>query len=327
MVKKNNNKYIMISTENTICDFYDAHIAKIPAINQLLYFMGGLLIMRTLLRRREFITEGFEQEEKFILKLNGDIYDEFYCNMYKAIMNDEYRIMFELSKIIRIGKMNKKSNVLDVGSGLGQHLGFLKVYEIPAIGIDQSQSMIKKCSELNTDVIVKRANAMDSMVFETNQFTHITCLFYTFYHMPDQESFLRNCNKWLQHNGLLAIHIVDPHKFHPIVEKAEIFGDMTHKLLKPGVRLKTSIVKFKGFDYEAKFIDKDRDDTGGVIFEELFTNRTTKHIRKNSHTMTMLTQPEYEKMFTNCGYTVHEMIDLAHAGYHYQYVYILKKIK
>tara|TARA_Y100000768_G_scaffold307929_6_gene242118 strand:- start:16814 stop:17767 length:954 start_codon:yes stop_codon:yes gene_type:complete len=316
----------MVSTENTIADFYDTYIAKIPVINQFLYFMGGLLIMRMIFTRQKKYVEGFEQEEKFILKTNEDIYDKFYCNLYKVIMHDEYRVMFELSKVIRISNMNKKSNVLDIGSGIGYHLQFLKIGEIPAIGIEQSKAMIKKCNEINPDVDVKYANAMDSMIFETNEFTHITCLFYTFYYMPDQEAFLRNCNKWLRHNGTLAIHVVDPDKFHPIIEKAELFGGMTQELLKPGVRLKTSIVKFKGFDYEARYIDQDRENTGMIEFEELFTNKTTKHIRKNVHKMTMLTIPEYERMFKNCGYKVQEVVDLGNARYHYQYVYILKKI-
>lgn len=317
----------MVSTENTIGDFYDTYIAKIPMVNQVLYFIGGLLIMRTIFRRRENYIEGFEQEEKFILKTNEDIYDSFYCNLYNVIMNDKYRNMFELSKVIRFGKMSKKSNVLDIGSGLGEHLEILKLSEIPAIGIEKSKAMIKKCSEMNPDVDVKYANAMDSMIFETNEFSHITCFFYTFYYMPDQEAFLRNCNKWLRHNGVLAIHIVDPDKFHPIIEKSELFGSVTHKLLKPGVRLTNSIVKFKGFDYEAKYIDKDRENTGTIEFEELFTNKPTKHMRKNVHTMNMLTIPTYEKLFQTCGFKIQEKIDLGNAQYHYQYVYILKKIK
>uniref|UniRef100_A0A6C0BXI4 Methyltransferase type 11 domain-containing protein n=1 Tax=viral metagenome TaxID=1070528 RepID=A0A6C0BXI4_9ZZZZ len=316
----------MVSSQNTIVDFYDKYIAKIPMINQCLYFVGGLLIVKTIFARHNGFIEGFEQEEKFALKTNNDIYDQFYCNLYKVLMNDEYRTIYELAKVIRIGKINKKSNVLDIGSGLGEHLQFLKGGGIPALGIETSKAMITKCGEMNPDVVVKHANAMDSMIFETNQFSHILCFFYTFYYMPDQEAFLRNCNKWLLHNGILAIHIVDPDKFHPIVQTNDIFGANTHKLLKPGLRTTTSVVKFEGFDYNATYIDKDRENTGEVEFEELFTNTATKHIRKNSHKMRMLTIPEYEKMFKLCGYEIQEKVDLAKARYFNQYVYILKKI-
>lgn len=316
----------MVSSENTISDFYDTHISKIPLINQCLYFMGGLLILKTIFARQRRSVEGFAQEEKFILKENNEIYDEFYCNIYKVIMNDEFRNLYESAKVIRISKMNKKSNVLDIGSGLGEHLQILKRGDIPSLGIELSKAMINKCAEMNPDVDVKHANAMDSMIFETNQFTHILCFFYTLYYMPDQESFLRNCNKWLKYKGSLAVHIVDPDKFHPIVQKNDIFGGMTHELLKPGTRTTKSIVLFEGFEYNAKYIDKDREKLGDVEFEEIFTNSDTRHMRKNSHKMKMLSIPEYESMFKRCGFEIHEKIDLAKARYFYQYVYILKKI-
>jgi len=317
----------MVSSGNAILDLYSAYISTIPIVNVVLFFIGTMLLVKMIFKKQSMYTEGFEQEEKFILKENDELYDSFYCDVYNVLMNDEYKNMFELAKIIRSSKINKSSNVLDIGSGLGEHLRIMKVGAIPSIGIDNSKAMIAKCEELNPDVVVKYANAMDGMVFETNQFSHILCLFYTFYYMPGQEAFLRNCNKWLNRSGYVAIHIVDADKFHPIIKQSEVFVIPTQTFAKPGVRITESVVKFDGFDYNAKYIDKNRvEHDGEVEFEEIFTNRMTKQIRKNSHKMTILDISAYEEMFKRVGFEIHEIIDLKKARYFYQYVYILKKI-
>ena len=61
--------------------------------------------------------------------------------------------------------------------------------DIKAIGLETSKAMIAKSKDKFDDIDIKYGNAMDSMIFEGDEFTHILCLFYTFYYMPDQEAF------------------------------------------------------------------------------------------------------------------------------------------
>ena len=180
--------------------------------------------------------------------------------------------------------MNKKSIVLDVGSGIGHHINEFKSKNINVIGLETSKAMIKKCKTKFKGIKpdIKYGNAMDSMIFEGDQFTHILCLFYTFYYMPSPEGFLRNANKWLRHNGYLVIHIVDDKLFHPIVPPSEIFN-IPSVYAKKGRRYE-SIVKFKTFDYKSNLNKKEN------AYLTVFTDKDSGSIRQNVHKLLMYTK-------------------------------------
>jgi SAM-dependent methyltransferase len=271
-----------------------------------------------------FAIEGFSQESKFILKRNNDIYDDFYVDVYDAVITDSAKNAFEMERIIDASKMNQKSNVIDIGCGLGHHVNILKQNNIPATGLELSKSMIRKGkSHYNNNISIKFGNAMDSFLFEGDQFTHIMCMFYTFYYMPSQEAFLRNCNKWLRFNGYLIVHIVDRNHFHPIVPPSELFLVPTETFAKKGERITTSVVKFKGFKYEADFKEDYTNNT--ATFNEIFTADGSGKIRKNVHSLKIKSIDEYTKMFKRAGFKVKETIGLEPVGYHHQYIYILQK--
>lgn len=297
---------------------------KLPFINFLVILLGLFLIVLHVFKKNKNI-EAFTQEEKFILKKNSTLYDDFYVNIYDTLLYDPIKKTYEVTNIIGHSKMDKKSIVLDIGSGIGHHINELNNRGINTIGLETSKAMIKKCkSKFNSmNLDIKYGNAMDSMIFETDQFTHILCLFYTFYYMPSQEDFLRNCNKWLRFNGYLVVHIVDREMFHPIVPPSEIFSIPTQVLAKDNKRITESIVKFKGFDYKSNF----KQNGDKALFTEIFTDTASGNIRKNIHNLTIYTKEDYEKMFTAAGFKIKSIIDLDNVRYHYQHLYVLQKVK
>ena len=297
---------------------------RLPFINFLVILLGSFLIILHLFKKNKNV-EGFTQEEKFILKKNSTLYDDFYVNIYDTLLYDPIKKTYEVTNIIGHTKMNKKSIVLDIGSGIGHHINELKNRDINAIGLETSKAMIKKCkSKFNTmNLDVKYGNAMDSMIFETDQFTHILCLFYTFYYMPSQADFLRNCNKWLRYNGYLVVHIVDREMFHPIVPPSEIFSVPTQVFAKDKERITKSIVKFDSFDYKSDF----KQEGNNALFTEIFKDKASGNIRKNIHNLTIYTKEDYEKMFEAAGFKIKSIIDLENVRYYYQHLYVLQKVK
>jgi len=259
------------------------------------------------------------QDEPFSLYTNKTLYDEFYVKVYDNILHDSFKNHYEIEEMRKRAKITKKSHVLDIGCGPGHHLKLLKEDGIKVIGLETSKAMIKKCK--SRDQEVKYGNAMDALVFEADLFTHIMCLFYTFYYMPNQEDFLRNCNKWLRFNGYLLVHIVDKDKFHPIIPAGEIFTMPTQNLAKEGERITESVVIFNDFKYIAKYGEINSTTSS---FNETFTFKNGD-VRKNEHKMKMLNIPAYEKMFKRTGFEIAGKINLASARYFNQFIYILKK--
>ena len=107
--------------------------------------------------------------------------------------------------------------------------------------------MIVKGKKLFPKIIVKHGDAMDNLTFEPSSFTHITCLFFTFYYLPDQEGFLRICNNWLEYNGYLGLHLVDREKFNPIVPLDEVTVKNTNHVNARQVNIE-SLIRFKNFN-------------------------------------------------------------------------------
>ena len=86
--------------------------------------------------------EGFTQKKKFELRTNNDIYDNFYSDIYDKIMYDKNKLDYEIEELTNLTKMNKKSTILDIGSGNGHHVGALYNAGMNAVGIDLSKYMI-----------------------------------------------------------------------------------------------------------------------------------------------------------------------------------------
>ena len=101
-----------------------------------------VLIVYYIINKPKNNIEGFEQQDKLIFKENEDIYDTFYTSIYDQLKNDTKKTEFEISTIINNTSINNNDNVLDIGSGTGNHVGGFKKYNINAVGLDKSKDMI-----------------------------------------------------------------------------------------------------------------------------------------------------------------------------------------
>ena len=71
--------------------------------------------------------EGFSQSDKYILKENGEIYDEFYSEIYDKLMLPEQKSEYIITKTILMTEPSKTySSFLDIGSGTGDLVGSLR---------------------------------------------------------------------------------------------------------------------------------------------------------------------------------------------------------
>lgn len=269
------------------------------------------------------VQEGFVQNEKFIMKKNNDIYDSFYVDLYDDLVYDQTKNNFEIGEIKRITNMQpKKSVVLDIGSGSGHHLHLLHKHNIQCEGLEKSKAMIQKCKSKNPLLHIKHGDALISMTYMSNSFTHIVCLYFTLYYMKDKLEFFKNCYQWLKPGGYLAIHLVNRDLFNPIVNSADpLLLVSPQKYAKE--RITNSIIKFKDFQYKADFkLEKHKDQS---IFEETFKDDVTGHVRKNQHIFYMETQKEILGYAKDAGFNLLGKLDMVSVQYEYQYIYILYK--
>ena len=266
--------------------------------------------------------EGFKQGDKFVLKENSELYDKFYCSIYDELVNDPMKNEFEITQIDNITKINKKSKVLDIGSGTGHHVGEYTKKGIDIEGIDKSKNMIIKAKKKYKKGKFRYGDVMSSITYPERTFTHILCLYFTIYEIKNKSKFFKNVYDWLKPGGNLIIHLVNRDQFDTIINAGNpLLMVSPQKYAKE--RIQSSVVKFNNFTYKNK-IDI-MNEKNMAKMEETFIDDNSKNVRKNIHTSYSPTQKEILKKAKNVGFILNGKVDMVHCQYEYQYLYILKK--
>lgn len=281
-----------------------------------------LLILILTLVLKEENKEGFRQEKKFVVKNNNELYDDFYCSIYDELVYDDHKNDFEVKNIDRIAKIDKSSNVLDIGSGKGHHVNHYNLGGIKIQGLDKSGAMVKCAKRKYPNCIFKKGDALQSMNYNRNQFSHIMCLYFTIYYINNKAAFFKNVYDWMKPGGYLILHLVNKDKFDPIINSADPLIGVSAQKHAPK-RITNSTVKFKDFLYKANFQYKKGDNIAS--FTETFTDDKTKHVRQNEHKLYMDTQKNILTKAKNVGFILEGQVNMVSVQYEYQYLYFLKK--
>lgn len=264
-------------------------------------------------------TEGFSQNDNFILKTNNDIYDDFYGEIYDTIHKPELRVPYEIHKIIETTQADDNSIFLDIGSGSGYVVNELNELGYDAYGVDKSFDMVRYSEDKYTNSIYKQGDVYDSMLFDKNIFSHILCLYYTIYQFKDKRTFFKNCYFWLKPGGYLIIHLVEPSKFDTTVPASKhiLFGSPQNFY---DERLTEHSIDFDSFKYKSSYIFNDTN--SDVVFKETFTDTLTTKIRQNEQILYMENIESIVTIAKQNGFIAHGMFDLKEE---HQYLYIFER--
>ena len=266
--------------------------------------------------------EGFEQNDKFLVKTGPQIYDDFYSDIYDYLVFNNLKDEYEIGEIINKTTPSSQSRILDVGCGTGHHVASVGSKGIDVLGIDISPSMIKKAKENFPDYEFKVADALNGGEFDSESFTHILCMYFTIYYFEDKKRFFDNAFNWLMPGGYLIVHLVDRTHFDPILPPGNPLMYVSPQRYAKE-RITRTKVKFTDFSYSANFNLDDANDT--AKFVEKFTNDGDGKVRKNEHTMYMPNIEDIVNEAQSSGFIVDSKIDLLQCQYEYQYLYIFTK--
>ena len=260
--------------------------------------------------------EGFSQSDRYILKEDSEIYDDFYSEIYDKLMHPIKKSESIIAKTIEMTEPNKPySAFLDVGSGTGALVGALKSSGYKAYGIDKSKAMVDQSRSLYPDIPVKCGDVQNPITYDRGSFTHILCSGKTIYELKDKEQFFKNAYFWLQGNGYLILELVDRSTFDTAIPYA---GDKKNH---SETRVTDTLVDFLDFSYKSSF--RFKDDGKTVIHKEIFTDTVTKNIRENEKVLEIEDPNEIIKMASNMGFIIKGKASMDTPG---EYIYILEKM-
>lgn len=269
--------------------------------------------------------EGFTQKEKFLLKQNNDIYDDFYVEIYDQLQKTDERTDFELDTIINNTVLDEDSVILDVGCGTGYLVNKLQNKDCTVFGIDKSIAMCKYAEAKFPEINIRNNDINETMIYDKNTFTHIICDNFTIYEFNDKSTFLKNSYFWLKPNGYLILHLVNRDKFSPLIPLGTPpILDNPQKYSK--TRIKETNINFLDFRYKATY---KMDETGKnkVSLTETFQDVLTKNVRQNELTMMMEKTEDILIMLKHSGFELSGKSTLEKwNGDDQQYLYFFQKI-
>ena len=276
-----------------------------------------LLILSTIIHCNQPVRESFTGKDKFTYK-NSDLYDDFYADVYDNLVQNPNKNNFELAQI---KNYVEKGDVLDVGSGTGHHVDAFNKNDYKCIGIDTSSAMIKQAQKNYPEGQFVHQSVLKPMAFQPDSFDLITILYFTIYYIKDKEQLFRNCMLWLRKGGYLVIHLVDKHKFNPMVPAGEPFT-----LISPqnyaDERINDSVVDFNNFKYKSNFSLPKKNEG---LFKEYFKFKNSNKVRQNDHIFYMEGQREIVNLAKNTGFKLVDTIPMTKCNYDHQYLYVFQK--
>jgi SAM-dependent methyltransferase len=308
---------------------------------QILLFLAIILLLfyvyrvtESPLKKKQKEQEGFHQEQPYVLKIDGDIYDDFFVEMYDGVNDRNKNCQKELYQIIKMTEPSKTNSVfLDVGSGTGCALNELTNAGYDAYGIDKSKAMIKYSETIYPSLSVTNGNVLDPMTYENGTFTHVLCLNFTIYEFSNKSQFFSNCYHWMKPNSYLIVHLVNPKKFSvkKYFKNQGMLTTLFDGLLPEtdNVERKTNTsVDFDDCNYEEKyeFLDKNGKNDPNVIFTQVFTDKISKNIRQNEQNLAMESIDEILDLAKRAGFIVHAKTAMkALNGDENQYLYVFER--
>jgi SAM-dependent methyltransferase len=261
------------------------------------------------------------ETNKFVFVKDLNVYDKFYAGIYDFLVFNNIKNDFEITQIANRTRPNTESKILDIGSGTGHHVAQLAKAGYNVTGIDSSPEMINISKTNYPQYNFVLGNALINDKFINESFTHILCLYFTIYFMPDKRIFFNNCMQWLKYGGYLVVHLVDRENFDPILPPGNpLYIVSPQKYAKE--RITKTKITFNDFVYSSNFELEPSKDI--AIFHEKFKFNDGR-VRKQEQTLYMEDMEEIINMAQDAGFILQAKVDLVQCAYENQYLFIFIK--
>ena len=294
--------------------------------------IGILIYLQYYLSSCENFTNSIPKYNK-IIDNNDNIYDEFYSKLYSKLFPTAIKIKYEINDIKTnaiIPYINNDSTstikILDIGCGLGDHVKVLSDLEYDVIGIDKSADMIKsgKLKYNLRDKYLQCNDALIDNIYNKNTFSHILCMYFTYYYFKEPKHILNNIHKWLKPDGYFVVHLVNRNKFDPILEASSPFPAFSKQKYTKN-RITQSDIIFNNINYSSNFTINEKENRGYLT--ETFISKNNDYHRKQTHTLYMSDHEEIVNYIKTYGFQLVHMSHLLDVEYEYQYLYYFKCLK
>ncbi len=262
------------------------------------------------------------------------LYDNFYCDLYDKLVQGEKRTLLE-ANLLR-GEWEQATptlpvqqwRVLDVGCGTGILTAAIASMGVQSVvGLDRSEAMIRRVRSVTipattlTDaqkgaIELRLGDAGDISAAREAEFTHAAVMYFVIYYIEDKVNFFRNLAYWVAPGGAVSVHVVNKHKFDPMLEAAAPTVFSLQKYADR--RILKSQVAFDTFDYEGDFDFDEAADGTAAEFRETFRFKDGS-ARRQKHALFMPEIGAIVSAAQTAGWQYRGYVDNVVTGFEYTY--------
>jgi ubiquinone/menaquinone biosynthesis C-methylase UbiE len=298
---------------------------------ELHYFFLALLIFLMYFVKTSILSrEGFEDGSSQTLEEPEEIYDDTYASIYNELWQSNELLKYEQIAIQEGALADRPTTsvrILDMCSGTAPNACYYKNLGVDYLGVDLSQSMIKKARELCPSATFQKGDITQVQLFPPKSFSTALLLNFSIYQFRNPKIVSDNAYQWLQPEGIFVVHLVDPDKYDPLHDLASPFASFS--LQKYSLERQTdSEVFFDQFKYKGRLNKKPGEDN--ATYEETLTyydpanNKGTKY-REHKHHWTMPSKERLIDIIKTSGFRHLETQDLVKVSKEYQYLVFFTK--
>jgi ubiquinone/menaquinone biosynthesis C-methylase UbiE len=274
--------------------------------------------------------EGFENENSVTYQDAKDIYDDTYASIYNALWHSNEKLNYERVSIQEMALAERPIStvrILDMCCGTAPHACYFKNLGVDYIGVDISDSMLKKARDECPSATFQNGDVTQVHLFPQKSVSTCLLMNFSIYQFQNPKILSDNAYQWLQPEGFFVVHLVDPDKYDPLHDLASPFAAFS--LQKYSLERQTdSSVFFDQFKYLGRLNKKKDEDTAS--YDETLTyydpeiNNNVKY-RENKHHWNMPSKERMIDIIKTSGFRHIETQDLVRCGKEYQYIVYFKK--
>lgn len=269
--------------------------------------------------------EGFENEGSVTYEDAEEIYDDVYASIYDLLWNPQDMLKYQQVSMqdISLADWNTKNvHVLDMACGSAPHSAWFKALNVDYMGVDISDSMLKKARENTPNATFQKGDITQVHLYPQKSMTHCVLTGFSIYQFKNPKIISDNAYQWLQPGGYFIVHLVDPDKYDAVHNLSSPFAAFS--LQKYSYERQTmSSVFFDKFKYIGKLVKPKDDDTATyeetLAFYDKNDNNGVKY-RENRHHWNMPSKERMIDIFKTSGFRHVENIDLVRCAKEYQYL-------
>ena len=274
--------------------------------------------------------EGFENETSETFEEPESMYDETYASIYNDLWHSNEKLNYEQVSIQELALADRPIStvrVLDMCSGTAPHACFFKNLGVDYIGVDISESMLKKARSQCPSATFKKGDITHLQLFPQKSVSTCLLLNFAIYQFENAKILSDNAYQWLQPEGIFVVHLVDPDKYDPLHDLSSPFAAFSLQKYSLERQVDSNIF-FDQFKYLGRL--KKKRDEDSAVYEETFTfydpaNNNGLKYRENKHHWTMPSKERMINIIKTSGFTHIESQDLTRVGKEYQYLVYFKK--